>query len=105
MLGRVLEAGRRSHSRTVLHDSKVTLCLQGRPFQAELEVLAVGGQQDPVVRAALAALPQQLADQVDLTPLPAHTAPSPCCRHRSPGAQRAAALCCGCRLSLCAVPA
>jgi hypothetical protein len=38
--------------------------LQGRPFQAQLEDLAVGGQDDPVVRASLAALPQQLADEV-----------------------------------------
>ena len=51
--------------------------LQGRPFQAELEVLAVGGQQDPVVRAALAALPQQLADQVEAPPPPHRPAPPP----------------------------
>jgi hypothetical protein len=37
---------------------------QGRPFQAQLEDLALGGHGDPVVRASLAALPQQLADEV-----------------------------------------
>lgn len=42
------------------------LVSQGRPFQAALEDLALGGEDDPVVRAALAALPQQLADQVCL---------------------------------------
>lgn len=41
-----------------------SLIPQGRPFQAQLEDLAIGGQDDPVVRAALAALPQRLADEV-----------------------------------------
>lgn len=71
-LGAVKQAfSARSDEATLSHQAhKVALSVlalqnalqQGRPFQAELESLALGGQDEPIVRAALASLPQQLAD-------------------------------------------